>query len=74
MVTIAIDAMGGDNAPAAIVKGVNLAVRTYEDIQIKLFGDETQINQYLEVHERVEVIHTTEIITGEDEPVIAVRR
>lgn len=74
MVTIAIDAMGGDNAPAAIVKGVNLAVRTYEDIQIKLFGDEIQINQYLEVHERVEVIHTTEIITGEDEPVIAVRR
>lgn len=74
MVTIAIDAMGGDNAPAAVVNGVNLAIRTYDDIQIKLFGDEARINEYLEAHERVEVIHTTEIISADDEPVIAVRR
>lgn len=74
MVIIAIDAMGGDNAPAAIVNGVNLAVRTYEDVRIKLFGDETRIQEYLEAHERVEIIHTTEIISAEDEPVIAVRR
>lgn len=74
MVTIAIDAMGGDNAPAAVVNGVNLAIHAFEDIQVKLFGDEAQIREHLKVQERVEVIHTTEIIGAEDEPVIAVRR
>lgn len=74
MVTIAIDAMGGDNAPAAVVNGVNLAIHAFEDIQVKLFGDEAQIREHLKVQERVEVIHTTEIIEAEDEPVIAVRR
>lgn len=74
MVTIAIDAMGGDNAPAAVVNGVNLAIHSFEDIQVKLFGDEAQIREHLKVQERVEVIHTTEIIEAEDEPVIAVRR
>lgn len=74
MVTIAIDAMGGDNAPVAVVNGVNLAIHAFEDIQVKLFGDEAQIREHLKVQERVEVIHTTEIIEAEDEPVIAVRR
>lgn len=74
MVTIAIDAMGGDNAPAAVVNGVNLAIHAFEDIQVKLFGDEAQIREHLKVQERIEVIHTTEIIEAEDEPVIAVRR
>jgi len=74
MVTIAIDAMGGDNAPAAVVNGVNLAIHAFDDIQVKLFGDEAQIREHLKVQERVEVIHTTEIIEAEDEPVIAVRR
>lgn len=74
MVTVAIDAMGGDNAPAAVVNGVNLAIHAFEDTQVKLFGDEAQIREHLKVQERVEVIHTTEIIEAEDEPVIAVRR
>lgn len=74
MITIAIDAMGGDNAPDAMVQGVNLALHTYEDVKIKLFGDESLILPLLDKNDRVEVIHTTEMITGEDEPVIAVRR
>lgn len=74
MITIAIDAMGGDNAPDAVVQGVNLALNTYEDIKIKLYGDETRILPLLKSNDRVEVIHTTDTITSEDEPVIAVRR
>lgn len=74
MITIAIDAMGGDNAPNAIVQGVNLALHTYEDVKVKLYGDESLILPLLDANDRVEVIHTTDVITGEDEPVIAVRR
>lgn len=74
MITIAVDAMGGDNAPQAIVEGVNRAIEAFDDIEIQLFGDQQQINQYLKVNPRVTVMHTTEVITGEDEPVKAVRR
>lgn len=74
MITIAIDAMGGDNAPKAIVDGANLAIKTFNDIQINLYGDRESINKYLIEDERINVIHTTEIITGDDEPVKAIRR
>lgn len=74
MITIAIDAMGGDNAPKAIVDGANLAIKTFNDIQINLYGDSESIEQYLVKDERIKVIHTTEIVTGEDEPVRAIRR
>ena len=71
---IAIDAMGGDHAPEEIVIGAMEAVRRMGDIDVVLIGDKEQIQPYLEENERITVIHTTEKITGEDEPVRAVRR
>lgn len=71
---IAIDAMGGDNAPKEIVLGVNKAIQEFKDVEILLYGIESQINQYLQADPRVQVIHTDEVITGSDEPVKAVRR
>jgi len=45
---IAIDAMGGDNAPAEIIKGAIEAINERADIKLRLFGDkdkiETEIN------------------------------
>lgn len=71
---IAIDAMGGDNAPKEIVLGVNKAIKEFKDIEIILFGKESEIQQYLEPNSRVEIVHTDEKIEGTDEPVRAVRR
>ncbi|MBS4172481.1 phosphate acyltransferase PlsX [Bacillus sp. FJAT-49736] len=71
---IAIDAMGGDHAPKEIVLGVNKAIGQFTDIEIMLYGDEKQINQYLQPNARIQVIHTDEVISGSDEPVRAVRR
>ncbi|MGV3465747.1 MAG: phosphate acyltransferase PlsX, partial [Heyndrickxia sp.] len=71
---IAIDAMGGDHAPKEIVLGVNKAIEAFKDVEILLYGVESQINQYLQPNSRVKVIHTDEVITGTDEPVKAVRR
>ncbi|MDF2856663.1 MAG: phosphate acyltransferase [Neobacillus sp.] len=71
---IAIDAMGGDHAPKEIVNGVMKAVEAFPDIHITLVGDETEINKYLTNHERITILHTTEVILGTDEPVRAVRR
>ncbi|MCP8616557.1 phosphate acyltransferase PlsX [Salirhabdus salicampi] len=72
---ISIDAMGGDHAPESIVKGAIVAVEEIENLHIRLIGDEKQIRTFLtQEHPRIEVVHTDEMITNEDEPVRAVRR
>jgi glycerol-3-phosphate acyltransferase PlsX len=75
-VRIAIDAMGGDNAPQAIVEGSLDAARAYPDITLILVGDEEQIKLHLGANppSNIELVHTTEVIEAEDEPVKAVRR
>lgn len=71
---LAIDAMGGDHAPKEIVIGAMKAVETFSDIHITLVGDEVKIKEYLTNSERINILHTTEVILGTDEPVRAVRR
>ncbi|PAE43395.1 phosphate acyltransferase PlsX [Bacillus sp. 7884-1] len=71
---LAIDAMGGDHAPKEIVIGAMKAVETFSDIYITLVGDEVKIKEYLTNSERINILHTTEVILGTDEPVRAVRR
>ncbi len=71
---IAIDAMGGDNAPKEVVLGAAKAVKTFSDLHIILVGNEKEIKKYLPDEERISIIHTDEVIHGTDEPVKAVRR
>lgn len=71
---LAIDAMGGDHAPKEVVLGAEKAIKDFSDLEITLIGDEKQIREYLTSDERITIIHTEEVITGEDEPVRAVRR
>ncbi|MBP2256162.1 phosphate acyltransferase PlsX [Virgibacillus alimentarius] len=71
---IAIDAMGGDNAPKEIVAGAMRAISQMKDLHITLIGDENKIKPYLINDKNITIIHTDEVITGEDEPVRAVRR
>lgn len=74
---IVIDAMGGDNAPQATVEGAVQAINEY-GIDIILTGDKEQIEKELESKaydkNKLEIIHTTQIIENEDKPVMAVRR
>ncbi|MBI0578458.1 phosphate acyltransferase PlsX [Neobacillus cucumis] len=71
---LAIDAMGGDHAPKEMVLGAIKAVQEFSDIHITLVGDESKIKEFLTGHERISILHTTEVILGTDEPVRAVRR
>jgi phosphate acyltransferase len=71
---LAIDAMGGDNAPKEIVVGAMKAVKEFPDIHITLVGDENKIKEHFATHDRISILHTTEVILGTDEPVRAVRR
>ena len=58
MIHLAIDGMGGDNAPKEICEGTILALNKFENIKITIFGDESKMSPYLTKHPRLEVIHT----------------
>lgn len=74
MIKLAIDAMGGDNAPSEIVKGVNLAVKEFDDVEFTLFGDEEQIKKYLVPSNRVKIVHAPEALSmGEKDPIRTIR-
>lgn len=71
---LAVDAMGGDNAPKEIVLGAMDAVTEIDNLSITLYGDESKIKPLLTNHKNIKIIHTDEVITSDDEPVKAVRR
>lgn len=77
-VTVAVDAMGGDNAPAEIVKGVVDAVNSNSSVNITLVGIEDRVNLELGKYEydksRIQVINATEIIETAEHPVNAIRK
>ncbi len=77
MLKIVVDAMGGDNAPAEIVKGAVLALKERKDFTLILTGDENLVRGELEKYDydtsRVEIVHCTEVITNDDVPTHAVR-
>lgn len=74
---IVIDAMGGDNAPKAIVEGSVLAVNEY-GVELILTGNSEIINNELKKltydKAKIDVIHTTEVILNNEHPAMAVRR
>ena len=62
---IAIDAMGGDNAPKAVVLGAMKAIKAFSDLDITLVGKENEIRQYLTNEERITILHTDEKIESD---------
>lgn len=72
---IAIDAMGGDDAPQVVVEGVQAAAESFPDTKMVMYGVENQIKKYLTKNlENIEIIHTDEKIAGDDDPVRSIRR
>lgn len=75
-VRIAIDAMGGDHAPALIVQGALEAAVEWPDTELLLVGDTAAIEPLMKGQRpsNVKICHADEVIGPEDEPVKAVRR
>ena len=77
-ITIALDAMGGDNAPHCIVEGAQLALRRYDNIRFVFFGDRAKIEPYFKLYPNVpnfsEIVHTDVVVTPHDKPSVALRR
>ena len=74
---IALDCMGGDNAPGEIVKGAVLAANENKDMLIKLVGREDDIKKELEKYpssDKLEIVDAKEVIETGEPPVAAIRK
>jgi len=79
-ITIAIDAMGGENAPKKNIEGLKIFLKKNKlvnDFIILLYGDEKIINNELLVHsisdERIKIVHTKSVVSDEETPLTAVK-
>lgn len=77
-VRVALDAMGGDNAPDALIDGALLALTRSDEISIMLVGREDDIRRSLSGKEyddsRITIVNATEVIEMAEHPVNAIRR
>ncbi len=78
MIRVAVDAMGGDNAPDEIVKGVVEAVGLREDIKVFLVGKEELVKEKLKAYsykeDQIEIVDAQEVIEMAEPPVAAIRK
>lgn len=77
-INVAVDAMGGDNAPVEIIKGAVEAVNENSHVRVFLTGQEEvvqkELAQYTYNKEQIEVVNATEVIETAEPPVMAIRR
>ena len=79
-ITIAIDAMGGENSPGKTINGVYLFTqknRDINDFQINLYGEETKIKNELSKYkiekDLIKIIHTDSVVSDEETPLTAIK-
>jgi len=77
LIRIAIDAMGGDQAPGAIVQGSVAALGSRDDLHIALVGRQSSIEKALRgltyPQQRLSIVHADDVISGNDDPGLAIR-
>jgi len=75
---IALDAMGGDNAPASVIRGAEMALIRHPGIRFVLYGNRAMLEPMVQdiplVKAASEIVHTEGVIAGNDKPSVAVRR
>ena len=78
MVNVAVDAMGGDNAPVEIVKGAVEAVNESKSVKVFLVGREdvikAELAKYTYDESQMEVVHAEDVIETGEPPVMAIRK
>ena len=78
IIKVAVDAMGGDNAPEQVVKGAVEAVAAEPRVKIYLCGKEPLIREELAKYsydqDRIKIVHCSEVIETAEPPVNAVRK
>ena len=75
---VAVDAMGGDNSPNKVIEGIKLHSISSADVFYKIFGNQELIypliKEYNLSKKRFEIIHTNDVVEGEDTALSAAKR
>lgn len=75
---VALDAMGGDNAPVELIKGAVDAVNLNDNIEVYVVGSEeavdTELAKYTYPEDRIKRVYSTEVIETAEPPVMAIRQ
>ncbi len=78
MIKVALDVMGGDHAPQAVIEGGLLALAELADLHISFVGPQAVLGKYLDSNKydqkRAALIQAEEIVADDEAPVLAVRR
>jgi len=78
-IRIAVDAMGGDHAPCATVRGAVGALNDSPNLRVTLVGDESRISRELDnfevcaVRDRIGIVHATQVVAMDEPPVEAIK-
>ena len=73
-ITIAVDAMGGDNAPQVVLEGCAAALQNDPQLNIILCGPANVVEPFAQEHERCEAVVATQVIEMGEHPAQAVRK
>ena len=77
-IVLALDAMGGDQAPDMVVKGANIARVRHPDLRFILFGDESKIGPLLRRFKKLAAVctvrHTDEAVMSDDKIAVVLRQ
>lgn len=74
MITVCVDAMGGDEPPKVVCDGIELALKNDEDLTVLVAGNEEVVVPFCNEHERAIPLVTTEVIGMEEHPAETVRK
>jgi len=76
-VTLAVDAMGGDNAPKMVIEGINCSLTNHEHVKFLVFGDSKELlplfSKFPQLEKVSEIRHTEDIVTNNDKVAHALR-
>ena len=77
MITLAVDAMGGDAGLAVTIPGALLFLRQQADVRLLMVGDEVQVRQALEAAnapmDRIQVVHAAQVVEMDEQPQSALK-
>jgi glycerol-3-phosphate acyltransferase PlsX len=77
-IVLALDGMGGDHAPDAIVNGADIARERYPGTSFLLFGDEARLKALVDkrkgLAQVLEIVPSEDAVKADDKPSFALRR
>ena len=77
MITLAVDAMGGDAGLAVTIPGALLVLRQQADVRLLMVGDEVQVRQALEAAnasmDRIQIVHAAQVVEMDEQPQSALK-